>query len=471
MMNPRAFRVAVWGWMGLVLSLVACATLRTSAPADESAKSEIAFVGVDVMPMTADGVVLRDQTVLVRGDRIAGVGPRGKIRPSGSARVVEGKGRYLLPGLADMHVHLEYFDEPGVLTLFLASGVTSVRNMDGRPYILEWKRRVAAGDLLGPSIHTAGPLLDGDPPIIPDNTVVRDANEARAAVLAQADAGYDFIKVYSNLSLEAYRAILATARERGLPVAGHVPRRVDLQEALAAGQTIEHLAAYGDWIEADDSPLRDRWHWSKLYLAMPVDGKKVDAAAERIARSKVWTVPTMVQAERSVVPLDTLGAWLAAPEMAYISAEGRGIWESRVRRVVDRMDGEDWELVRKGAENRRRLVAALRTVGAPLLVGTDTPNPFVIPGFSVHEELQNFVAAGYTPEQALVAATRDAARFSGELTEWGTVETGKRADLLLLEANPFEDIGNTRRLAGVMVRGRWLAKDELQRMLADLIVR
>jgi hypothetical protein len=421
--------------------------------------------------MTGTGELLRDQTVLVRGDRIVAIGPRGEIPIPTGALILEAKDRYLVPGLTDMHVHLEYFDDPGVLKLFLAHGVTSVRNMDGRPYILEWRRRTAAGELLGPSIHTAGPLLDGDPPIRPDNTVVRNADEARAAVLTQADAGYDFIKVYINLSLEAYRAILAAARERGLPVAGHVPRRVDLQEALAAGQTIEHLTDYGDWIEADDSPFRDRWHWSKLYLAMPVDPRKMASAVDRIARSKVWTVPTMVQAERALAPPETLSAWLAAPEMAYIPPDGRELWEGRVRRITERMDAEDWARVKEGAENRRRLAATLRAAGARLLVGTDTPNPFVVPGFSVHEELVNFVEAGFTPEEALSAATREAALFFGELDEWGTVEAGKRADLMLLEANPLENIGNARRLAGVMVRGRWLPKDMLQAMLADPIVR
>jgi imidazolonepropionase-like amidohydrolase len=459
--------LAVWGLACLLLPLMACAVAGSPGPAAESASQATAFVGVNVMPMT--GGLLRDQTVLVEGDRIATVGPRGKVALPAGARIVEGAGRYLLPGLADMHVHLEYFDAPAILGLFLANGVTTVRNMDGRPYILEWKRRVAAGELLGPSIHTAGPLLDGNPPRLPDNTVVRDAAEARAAVLAQADAGYDFIKVYTNLSPEAWRAVLAAARERGLPVAGHVPQRVDLAEVLAAGQTIEHLTDYGDWIEADDSPFRDRWHWSKLYLAMPVDGKKVDSAAGRIAQSGVWTVPTMVQAERALAPAETLSAWLAAPEMAYIPADGRAEWEGRVRRSVDRMDAEDWTLVERGAENRRRLAAALRAAGARLLVGTDTPNPFVVPDFSVHEELENFVAAGYTPEEALAAATREAARFLGELDEWGTVEAGKRADLVLLEANPLEAIGNTRRPVGVMVRGRWFPKDELQSMLASLL--
>jgi imidazolonepropionase-like amidohydrolase len=457
-----------------VLFLLACAALppaRPGAPGEPPATAgapsrAVAFAGVDVLPMTAAGGVLRDQTVVVEGDRIVARGPRREVTvPAGALRVA-GEGRYLMPGLADMHVHLEYFEDPAILGLFLANGVTTVRNMDGRPYILEWKRKVAAGELLGPSIHTAGPLLDGDPPILPDNTVVRDAAEARVAVLAQRAAGYDFVKVYTNLSPEAYREVLAAARELGLPVAGHVPRRVDLREVLAGGQVaVEHLADYGRASEADDSPHRGRWHWSKLYVAMPVAPEKVREVATQVAAAGVWTVPTMVQAERALAPPETVRAWSAAPEVAFVPG-ARAIWEERLQRVTRRMDAEDWSLVEQGRANRRLLVAALHEAGARLLVGTDTPNPFVVPGFSAHEELANLVSAGLRPAEALAAATREAARFLGELDEWGTVEVGKRADLVLLESNPLQDVIGARRPAGVMVRGRWLPADELEGLLA-----
>ena len=429
----------------------------------------IAFVGVDVIPMTEPGLVLRDQTVLVQKDRIVAVGPRGSVAVPGQAFVIQGQGRYLMPGLIDAHVHLEYFEDPAVLLRFAAYGVTTVRNMDGRPYILDWKRKVASGELSGVSIHTAGPILDGDPPVRDDNTVVRNADEARAAVAAQAAAGYDFIKVYTNLSPEAWAAVLAAARQHGLPVAGHVPRGVRLEQALAAGQTIEHLDGYDDLIEADDSLFRDRWHWSKLYLAMPVDPEKVRDAARRTAAAGVWNVPTLVQKEK-VAPLQVMVTWLERPEVKDLGEEARTAWDPRTwdprrRRLVEEADPEDFRLLAEGRRHRLQLVSALHEAGAGLLAGTDTPNPFVVPGYSLHEELQLFVEAGLSPAAALAAATRDAARFLGESDEIGTIEPGKRADLLLLEGNPLDDLASLERRTGVLLRGVWLPTAELWQRL------
>ena len=199
----------------LALSLLAMAgcgrpSIVTAPPSSSRA---LAFVGVTVLEMTPDAVAERpDQTVVVQDGRIKAVGARGTIKAPPGAVEIDGAGKYLMPGLADMHVHLEHFEDPAILQLFLANGVTTVRNMDGRPYIVEWKRQIELGALMGPAIYTAGPLLDGDPPLRPDNTVVRNGAEARAAVLDQKAAGYDFIKVYTNLSAEAYRAILAAAQ-------------------------------------------------------------------------------------------------------------------------------------------------------------------------------------------------------------------------------------------------------------------
>lgn len=429
----------------------------------------IAFTGVNVVSMKAGEGVAADQTVLVGDGRIIAIGPASEVDVPPAATRVEAAGKYLMPGLADMHVHLEYFDDPDLLRLFIANGVTLVRNMDGRPHVLEWRTQVESGELAGPTIYTAGPILDGDPPQRDDNTVVRDAAEARSAVLEQAARGYDFIKVYTNLSEESYRAILETARDEGLPVAGHLPRDVDLRTALGVGQqAIEHLTDYGEAVESEDSPHRGRWHWSRLFFAIPVDPTRIAITARDVARARVWTIPTLVQAEKALVRADTLRAVLAAKEMAYIPTDVREFWDAGVRRQLERMDPEDWRIVDRGHENRLRMVAALHEAGAGLLVGTDTPNPFVVPGFSVHEELALFVATGLTPAEALAAATREAARFLGRLDELGTVEVGKRADLLLLDADPLEDVANVRRIAGVVVRGDWLPAGRLEAMLADL---
>ena len=377
-----------------------------------------------------------------------------------------------MPGLADMHVHLEYDDDPGVLDLFLANGVTTVRSMDGRPHILGWRDAISRGGRLGPTIHTAGPILDGDPPLRDDNLALASPADATAAVRAQAAAGYDFVKVYTNLSAATYAAILEAAEAEGLPVAGHLPRGLATGVALDSGiRSVEHLRELGDLVEADDSEFRDRFHWSKLYLGMPVDASRFKDAAVRVVDSGIWIVPTMVQADRALAPPDTIDRWLDAPEMAYIGDRGRRFWTSLAARQQERMDSGDWEIVEAGRTNRLRLLTALDRAGARLLLGTDTPNPFVVPGFSLHEEMASFESAGIERSRILELVTRGAADFLDAGAEFGTVEVGKRADLVLLDSNPLDSLDALRRPAGVMVRGVWLDSDGLAGMLAVIKAR
>jgi hypothetical protein len=371
-----------------------------------------------------------------------------------------------MPGLADMHVHLEHFDDPAYLQLFLINGITFVRSMDGRPFILDWKRRASSGTLPSPHIYTAGPVLDGDPPARSDNRALRDGNEARRAVEEQASEGYDFVKIYANLSTEPFYAVMAAARARRLPVAGHMPHAVPFQEVLTGGMaSIEHLGDFANTIQAGDPQLPGRADPARRRLALQVDSSRIAALATRLAHSGVWVVPTMVQADRAVAPPNVLQDWMSDPAVALID---RGIlqyyWLASVTRAGEGLDATGWSLVEQSRVNRIALVSAFRQAGVPALVGTDTPQPFVFPGAAIHEELANFVAAGFSPERALIAATRDAARFVGDERLWGTVERGKRAHLLLLDANPLQDIGATRRIAGVMVQGRWFAASRLQEM-------
>jgi imidazolonepropionase-like amidohydrolase len=445
----------------LVVAGACVKTPGTSEPRTATAET-VAFVGVNVIPVSDGDTILLDRTVVVRNDRIAAIGLASEVDVPRNAHRIDARGKYLVPGLVDAHVHLEHFDDPSILAVFLANGVTTVRNLDGRPFILDWRRRTASGHLLGPTIYTAGPILDGDPPILDDNTSIHTAADARAAVAAQDSAGYDFIKVYTNISREAYLAVVEAAKEHGLAVTGHVSRHVGVAGALEAGQhAIEHLAELDDAVEADDSPTRGRFHWTKLYLAMPMDTAKAWRIARDLAAAGVWIVPTVVQADRALPPPDSLPKWLAAPEVAHIPADGRALWEQRARRSTARMDAEDWGVVVRGRENRRRLLRFLREADVNVALGTDTPNPFVVPGFSVHEELTNFLDAGFTPRQALGAATREGARLLGESGEFGSVEVGKRADLLLLDENPLSSLATLRRPLGVMVRGRWIRADSI----------
>ena len=459
---------------GLRPIVAMCATLLACEPSsrpprDSGITGDIAFVDVTVLPMTQGEETLARQTVLVSGDSIVAIGATADVQVQTDATIVNGAGRFLMPGLTDMHVHLEYSEDPRILDLFLANGVTTIRNMDGRPYILEWRDLIERGEMLGPGIYTAGPILDGDPPVREDNLAIGSADEAREAVRAQAAAGYDFVKVYTNLSPTAYAAIVEEAAAQGMAVAGHVPRDVPVEEALASGMwSIEHVTELGDLVEASDSPFRNGWHWSKLYLAMLVDTASYADAAAQVADAGVGLVATMVQADLALAPRDTIDAWLLRPEMAYLGSEVLDFWEWLATRSLDRMDAADWVLVDAGRENRLRLVRALHEAGAGLLIGTDTPNPFVVPGFSLHEELANHEAAGIERMRILELATREAARFLGDLLETGTVEAGKRADLLLLDADPRESLATLRRPVGVMAAGRWLSAEAIAGVLAEI---
>jgi len=427
-----------------------------------------AFVNVNVIPMDGERII-HNQTVVVRNGRIAAMGTDKRVSVPKGAVKIDGRGRYLMPGLVDMHVHLEYFDRDAQLLLFLAGGVTSVRNMDGRPNILVWRKRASDGSLLAPTIFTAGPILEGKPPARDDNRVVETPTQAEAAVEEQSRAGYDFIKVYHTLNRETYQAIVASAKKHGLTVVGHVPRSVGLKDAFAAGQkSIEHLDGYLDEIEADESRLKNQPSWLKRYFAVKVDDGKIRSIAVETQRARVWNVPTLVTKQLSVLSPDEFQTRLKRTEMKYLDPKIVEFWSGLNARITGRMSPEDFVSLAEGEKVRNRLVKALHDNGARLLVGTDTPNPFVIPGFSVLEEMQNFVRAGLTPYQAIKAGTRDAAEFFEASAEFGTVSIGKRADLILVEGNPLENIANLERRAGVMVRGRWMTTSDLQQQLNAL---
>jgi imidazolonepropionase-like amidohydrolase len=427
-----------------------------------------AFVDVNVVPMDGERII-HNQTVVVRNGRIAAMGTVKRVSVPKGAVKIDGRGRYLMPGLVDMHVHLEYFDRDAQLLLFLAGGVTSVRNMDGRPNILVWRKRASDGSLLAPTIFTSGPILEGKPPARDDNRVVETPAQAEAAVEEQRRAGYDFIKVYHTLNRETYQAIVAAAKKHGLTVVGHVPRSVGLKGAFAAGQkSIEHLEGYLDEIEADESRLKNQPSWLKRYFAVKVDDGKIRRIAVETQRARVWNVPTLVTKQLSVLSPDELQTRLKRTEMKYMDPRIVESWSGLNARITGRMSPEDFVSLAEGEKTRKRLVKALHDNGARLLVGTDTPNPFVIPGFSVLEEMQNFVGAGLTPYQAIKAGTCDAAEFFEASAEFGTVSIGKRADLILVEGNPLQNIANLERRAGVMVRGRWMTTSDLQRQLNAL---
>ena len=398
--------------------------------------------------------IARHQTVLVEGGSFTAIGPARSVHIPKGAQRIDGRSKFLMPGLADMHVHLKSLTFSELNTLFVANGVTTVRSMAGRPDILELRRAIDQGSVLGPQIYTTGPITEGRVPgrkygTGPGAHVILDnADQAIDAVMRDRRAGYDAIKVYGTLSAEEYQAIVSTAHAAGMPVYGHVPVSVGVEGVLAAHQeSIEHVNGYLAALDRDPSP----------------------GAAERLVTATVkagtWNCATLVFFQGAIPP-EEASQRLAGPTMQFVSPELRASWKNDPQ--LASLTPDQFSRVPRFVERLKEFVGALHRGGAKILLGTDTPNQFVVPGFSLHEELRNLVDAGLTPYEAIRAATSDAAAFLKSADRWGTVQIGARADLILTTADPLEDVRNVSRRAGVMVRGRWLTEEELQASLRRL---
>ena len=429
-----------------VCCILVCASLQAQ-------QRNVAFIDVTVVPMDHEHF-LPHKTVVTEGGLVKTIGSTARVRIPERAQRVDGRGRFLMPGLADMHVHLNVRGAAGVLTneafatLFVANGITTVRNMWGNADILAFRDDVERGTALGPQIYSTGPLTDGDPPVRPTSRIVRNASEAAAAVTTDKQMGFNAIKVYDHLSPEAYEAIIATARDVGLPVYGHVPTSLGVEKVIQARQdSIEHVEGYLTAMDGDSSPQH-----------------AADLAASTRAFG-VWNCVTLVFFQGIVSPEEG-SELLSKPSMQYVPEALRMVW--RGNRQFASLTRYQFERIRLQNDKRLRFVATLHAAGARILAGTDTPNPYIVPGFSLHEELSNLVKAGMTPYEALQAATSGAAEFLRSQDRWGTVSVGLRADLLLLEANPLNDVANAARRVGVMVHGKWIPEAELKARLSAL---
>jgi imidazolonepropionase-like amidohydrolase len=444
--------------LGLLLYGSVAAAQET--PKHEQPDRTTAFVNVNVIPMDRERILER-QTVIIRGDRIHEIGPASRVKAPEAAIVIDGSDKYLLPGLADMHAHILVEDE---LVLFIANGVTTVRNMWGDSEILEWRDRINRGDLMGPTIYTAGPIIDGDPPIWPGSATITTPEQARKVVTEQKTAGFDFLKVYGNLSIGGYDALVLQANKENIPVAGHVPSAVGLDRVLSARQKcIEHLDGYATWLTLNS---RQRSDFSYVFDWLQLDAGKISAIVRKTREANTWNCPTLVVYEKWVPPHDA-EAMLEREEYRYVEPTMLDYHIPGNNYLKD-FTSEMYEAVAAGNTARKQFTKALHDGGARILLGTDCANPYVIHGFSLHEELQNFVGAGLTPYQAIKAGTHDAAEYFDALEEFGTVAVGRRADLILVQDNPLEDVTKVAERVGVMVRGQWYPQTELQARLDAL---
>lgn len=421
----------------------AVALLAPQTPVDAPI---VAFVNVNVVPMDRDDVV-PNQTVVVREGRITEVGPAARVRVPAGATAVDGRGKYLMPGLAEMHGHLPNPNAGPELTetvlfLYVANGVTTVRGMLGYPANLGLRDRIARGEVLGPRLWVAGPALSGNAATTPE--------VGRRMVEEQKAAGYDHLKIQEGLSREAYDTIVATAKRLGVRFAGHVPNAVGVYHVLASGQaSIDHLDNYVETVGGPDS----------------ADDRRIGQAVAATRSAGTWTVPTLALWE-VFLGTDDPATLSTREELRYVPPEWRANWARQVAQL--RQNNPDVDDRVATLALRRRLLKALQDAGCPIVLGTDSPQLFSVPGFSIHRELASMAAAGLTPYQILTAGTRNVARYFGAEREFGTVAAGQRADLLLLDANPLADVGNVARRAGVMVRGRWLPESEIQARLARI---
>jgi imidazolonepropionase-like amidohydrolase len=428
----------------------------------------------------------RSQTVLISGDRIIGVG-RNLPVPRG-ATVIDVAGKFVIPGLADMHVH-SVGDERVSPPLYLANGLTTVREMAAPdPIVYDWRDRIDAGLLLGPRMIVASQIIDGDPTLWDPNLlhvlIVKDEAGARAAVRQVKAEGADFVKVYSRLSSTTYRAILDEARRLGLTVHGHGPDQVSAKEVSNAGQrTIEHIHSLALSVSSREAEVR------RMQRAISVETGDYNGwfrqmhpiewiAANTFSRFRAADVFGTLRRNRTrVTPTLTMHNVLDLPDysvpdpatLKYMSADQVGTYEYVMENLYKaNRDAEEISHQRQMWEYRQRFVRELFAHDVPILAGTDTGTPYMVPGFALHKELELLVGAGATTQQALYAATVEPARFLGMSADLGSVEPRKIADLVVLDGDPLKDIRNTQRIHSVITRGRVISPAARQKMLDDV---
>jgi imidazolonepropionase-like amidohydrolase len=430
-------------------------------------EGDLAFVGVTVLPMTGPGgpVVLEHQTVVVANRRIASIHPTDEVEVGDDVEVIDAEGQYLMPGFAEMHGNLPGprmlpADAKNLLFLYVANGVTTVRSMQGDRSHFSMRDRIARGETIGPRLFLGSTSVDG--------AGVKTPEQAEQLVREYRQTGYDLVSVHEELTLDVFDALSATAHEVGIPFGGLVSAQVGLLHALEAGQmSVDLLDSY---IQALVPEERQSAEWQGLgdigALIDVVDENRIPQLIEATRTARAWIVPTIALWEtafdgnRSAADMRT-----ARPEWRYMPPETVEEW----KRVMDeRLDAASSEAHRRERALRRTILTALHGGGAPILLGTESPHVFTVPGFAMQHEMRVWVEIGMTPYQVLETGTRRVAEYFDATDDFGSVAVGHRADLLLLMENPIADIEHVTSRAGVMVNGRWLPERQIQDRLADI---
>ena len=436
--------MSVLGWVRSTAVIVLLASMQAGAQPPKS----VAFSNVSVVPMTGNQV-LENQTVVVTGDRITAVGPAKTAKvPDGAARI-DGQGKYLMPGLAEMHGHIPGGNAPrefvdNVLFLYVAGGVTTVRGMQGAPGQIDLREAAKRGEIVAPNLYLAGPQFSGGS--------VKSAEDAIARVKQQKSEGWDLLKVQEGLSVPAYDAMAKTAKQVGIRFGGHVPDDVGLLHAMDMGQeTFDHIDGYVEQLDG---------------RAKPVEDKALQDLVQRTKKAGAWIVPTMFVWETLQGPV-TLESRTGLAELRYMPPPQVEQW---TKGLDSRLKNPQYDAAQAKLhiDNRMKILKALQDGGVRILLGSDAPQQFNVPGFSIHREMRRMADAGISAYEVVKSGTANVGQYFKAQDAFGTIAVGQRADLILVDANPLENVSNVEKRSGVMVRGRWLPAAEIDAALAKI---
>ena len=424
---------------------------------------EVVFKSVNIVPMDRESII-QNQSVVVKNGKIQSIGAPKKVKYNKNALVINAKGKYLMPGLAEMHAHVPPIDdlEPmkEVLLLFAANGITTIRGMLGHPKHLELRKMINSSEIISPRFFTSGPSLSGQS--------VQSQEQAVQMVKDEKLAGYDFLKIHPGLSKDNFDAMVRTANEQNIPFAGHVSFEVGVWKAIEAKQqTIDHMDAFVEGlIPGIEKMTEEETGLFGMFVADKVDTTLISKLMKALRDNNVWVVPTQALAERWFSPARTAESFRSDPEMKYMDSKTLDNWV-KAKKNLESNPKYDREKINNYIKLRRKLIYECNRNGVGLLLGSDAPQIFNVPGMSTHHELQYLVDAGLTPYEALKTGTINAGVFY-KTAEMGVIKQGANGDLVLLNANPLSDIANTQKIEGVLVSNRWMNRDTLTEMLKKL---
>ena len=454
-MNHKFFLVLV------VIFLNSCQTTKTTTP-PKLIKGQYAITNVTVLPMTSEEL-LSNQTVLVEAGKIVAVHTQA---PPPTATIIDGRGKFLMPGLTEMHAHIPVAEDGNdalvkeTLFLYLSQGITNIRGMLGNPYHLELKKQVAEGIILGPRIYTSSPSLNGNSIPTPEEAITK--------ITQYQKDGYDFLKIHPGIKLSVWEAVEKTANTVGIPYAGHVPIEVGVHRALDSKyQTIDHLDGFLEGLVPEIANVDPSKNGFFGYDFTDIaDENLIEELVEKTIQNKVSIVPTQTLFTRwfSPTPPEVLGN---EPEMKYMSPKTLFTWRQSKTKLIsgDTYDADQWK---RYIDLRTKILQIMDTKGVNFLLGSDAPQVFNVPGFSLHHELQVLNEAGISNYKLLESGTANPAAFFGAQGQYGTIEIGSAADLILLSANPLTDIQNAQKIEGVMVGKEWLPKVVIDNRLKEI---